>query len=60
MDVDPDIFKELQLAKESLQSVVNSTVHPDIAVRAVMEEFWEHFKTLTGKDGSGSFFSCSC
>jgi len=24
------------------------------------EEFWDHCETLTGKRGSGSFFSCSC
>ena len=26
----------------------------------VPDEFWTHYKNLTGKEGSGSFFSCSC
>lgn len=27
---------------------------------SVPEEFWDHFETVTGKKGSGHFFSCSC
>lgn len=27
---------------------------------AVHPDFWKHFKTITGLDGSGHFFSCSC
>lgn len=28
--------------------------------KSVPEEFWDHFKTITGKKGKGSFFTCSC
>lgn len=27
---------------------------------SVPSDFWKHFKKLTGKDSSGTFFSCSC
>lgn len=26
----------------------------------VPDEFWEHYRTITGESGYGSFFSCSC
>lgn len=28
--------------------------------QSVPEEFWTHYEAITGKKGSGSFFSCSC
>ena len=24
------------------------------------DEFWDHYETITGKRGEGSFFTCSC
>lgn len=26
----------------------------------VPDEFWTHYETVTGKKGSGNFFTCSC
>lgn len=28
--------------------------------KRVPDEFWDHYEKITGKRGSGSFFSCSC
>lgn len=27
---------------------------------SVPDEFWEHYKNVTGQEGFGSFFTCSC
>lgn len=63
-----DYASQLGLGYKELMSAANHYIDTeeylckggDLESEITSEEFWEHYKVVTGKTGKGNFFSCSC
>jgi hypothetical protein len=66
--IDEYAFMELEMSGEELIRAASDYLsHGEYLVDGgkyegvyLNQEFWKHYKTITGIDGEGSFFSCSC
>lgn len=53
-------YNELMQGAESHTSYGDYLSRPHLEGEITSEEFWTHYEALTGKSGSGNFFTCSC
>lgn len=57
----PVSYEELMSAAESYLKTGEYFIQGGrFESESVPEEFWIHYRTITGNEGSGSFYSCSC